>query len=176
MRWALRFLLWATPLTWLATTFYSRYVRFLAGAASLAFAAVGIRMQVVALEVLAPVDLALFGALALSSFRTPWRLRLARLAIGVALLMLFEIVVVICGIALFNMIEIPPDSPLGVFFKNLVSLIGWAGAPVVWILLFKPPLLLGGGKRSPTDGGGHRGRAAGDMGGSHSPEGPASSS
>jgi len=138
MKWLVRFLLWATPLTWLATTFYPQYLRFLSSVALALFALVGIEMRLVRLDVLAPIDLALFAALALSSFEVPWPARLGRLSVGLVLLFLLEIVVLMIGLDLFLIQELPPDSSGGLFFSNLESLIAWAGAPIVWIALFRP--------------------------------------
>src|SRR5262249_56907788 len=62
MRWLARFLLWATPLTWLATLFYPQYLRFLCGIAIRLLALLGFQVTVRALDVLAPIDLALYTA------------------------------------------------------------------------------------------------------------------
>jgi hypothetical protein len=142
MRWVLRFLAWATPLTWLATTVYSPYVRVLARVATLLFTMVGIGIHVESVEILAPVELALFAALALSSFATPWPARLARLALGLGILFVLEVVTVVGGAILFLMLDLPPGSPLLLFTQNVVGLMAWAGAPVAWILLFRPRQLL----------------------------------
>jgi len=138
VKWLVRFLLWATPLTWLATTFYPQYLRALSGVVVGLFAIVGIEMHLVSLDVLAPIDLALFGALALSSFTTHWPLRLARLALGLGILFVIEVVVVVTGLVLFLMLNLPEGSPVRLLFQNAVSLIGWAGAPIVWFVLFDP--------------------------------------
>jgi hypothetical protein len=142
VKWLLRFLLWATPLTWLATTFYPQYVQFLSGVVIRLFAIAGIDMHLTSLDVLAPIDLVLFTALALSTFTTPWPRRLARLGMGLGILFLVELVVVVTGVWLFLMARVPLESPVRVLFQNTVSLIGWAGAPIVWFLLFEPRQLL----------------------------------
>ena len=148
MKWLVRFLLWGTPLTWAATTFYPQYLRFLSGIAIALFAMAGVEMRLATLEVLAPVDLALFAALALSSYDVRWPVRLVRLTFGVVMLFVLEIVVLMSGIVLFLMIGLTPGSPAARFFQNIESLIAWAAAPIVWITLFRPRLL----SRTPARG------------------------
>jgi hypothetical protein len=138
MKWLLRFLLWATPLTWLATRFYPQYLRFLSSVAIALFSLVGISMRLEQLDVLAPIDLALFAALALSSFDVRWPARLARLFAGLAVLFVLEIVMLMGGLYLFLIRGLPPGSSGALLFQNVESLIGWAGAPVVWVVLFRP--------------------------------------
>ena len=159
MKWLIRFLLWATPLTWLATTFYPQYLQFLSGVVVRLFAIAGIDMHLTSLDVLAPIDLALFAALALSTFTVRWPLRLARLGLGLGILFVIEVAVVVTGVWLFLMRNLPIESPVRPLFQNAVSLIGWAGAPVVWLLLFESRHLFRA--RTPT-GGKAEARAASD--------------
>ena len=151
MKWLGRFLLWGTPLTWAATTFYPQYLGFLSGFATALFAMARIEMRLMSLEVLAPVDLALFGALALSSHDVRWAVRLARLAWGLVILFVLEIVVLMTGIVLFLMIGLAPGTPGAQFFQNVESLLAWAAAPIVWIALFKPRQLGTAASRSSRD-------------------------
>ena len=142
MKWALRFLAWATPLTALATVYYQPYCGFLTRAATWVFSVFGIEMHIERLEIMAPVDLALFGALALSSTSTPWQSRSVRLLVGWAVLVVLEIALVVVGTYLFLMLALPQASADHHLFRSVVSLLGWVGAPVVWIVLFRPRELL----------------------------------
>jgi hypothetical protein len=141
VRWLVRFVLWGTPLTWLATHFYPHYLRFLSSVALALFAIAGIRMQLVSLDVLAPVDLAIFATLALSSPDVAWRPRLARLALGIVVLFVLEVVMLMIGLIVFLIMSVPLSSSWGLLFQNLSSVVAWAAAPMVWVALFKPPQL-----------------------------------
>jgi hypothetical protein len=141
MKWLVRFLLWGTPLTWLATTFYVQYLRFLTGVALALFAIVGIEMRLVSLDVLAPVDLAIFGALALASYDVAWPLRLARLGLGLIVLFVLEVVMLMFGLVVFLIMGVPLSSPWGLLFQNLSGVVAWAASPIVWVVLFKPRVL-----------------------------------
>lgn len=141
MKWLVRFLLWGTPLTWLATTYYAQYLRFLTGVALALFAIVGIQMRLLRMDVLAPVDLAIYGALALSSFDVPWVLRIARLGLGLVVLFLLEVVMLMIGLVVFLIMGVPLSSPWGLLFQNLSGVVAWAAAPIVWVVLFNPRVL-----------------------------------
>ena len=154
MKWLVRFLLWGTPLTWLATTFYPQYLRLLSSVALALFAVAGIQMRLERLDVLAPVDLAIFCALALSSDAVPWRVRLWRIALGLIVLFVLEVVMLMIGLVVFLVVGLPPSSPWSQLIRNLSDVVAWAAAPVVWIALFKPrqlqlPLRPGSPPRAP---------------------------
>ncbi len=142
MRWLIRFLAWATPLTWLATAFYAPYLRFLCAVAIGILGGLGVQVHLQRADVLAPIDLALFIALAMSLGGVRWPSRIARLAIGLVVLLVIEIVIVSSGILLFLIMGLPADRGLGLLFENAVSLIGWAAAPALWVALFRPRPLL----------------------------------
>lgn len=134
MAWPLRFLLWGTPLTWLACAFYKDYAQLLSQAAEWVFATAGIGVQFRLSDVIAPMDLALYGAMALASFHTPWKARLARLALGWLVLVVIEVLLVVAGVTIFLKPGVPVTTRL--FLANAVGLLGWVGAPILWTLLF----------------------------------------
>ena len=141
MRWLLRFVLWGAPLTWLATHYYPQYLRVLSSVALALFAIVGIDMRLVRLDVLAPVDLAIFAALALASPDVPLRPRLGRLVSGWGVLFVVEVAMLTIGLYVFLVVGVPLSSRWGLLFQNLSAVAAWAAAPLVWVALFKPSQL-----------------------------------
>ena len=139
MTWAVYLGLWALPLTWLAVVVYPTYLRLITGCAVAALGVVGFRISVLSIEMLAPIDLALFAALALTSSGTPWRRRLGRLLAGWICLFLLDIAIVAAALMAFGIVAVSAQGPVQSLFENLTGLLGWVAAPILWLLLFGPP-------------------------------------
>jgi hypothetical protein len=53
-------------------------------------------------------------------------------------LFLLEVALLMIGLILFLIVNVPPSNRWGLLFQNVSGVIAWAGAPMVWIALFKP--------------------------------------
>jgi hypothetical protein len=137
MTWWARFLGWASALTALSLWLGEGYRLGLAQATMALIALGGRQLVLEKIDVLAPSDLALFGALCLASRRAPWRARLRALAIGIPSLMAMDVLSVFLGVSFLMSQGEHGPAPPGVsrWVDGLMAMLPWMSACVLWLLL-----------------------------------------
>ncbi len=136
MNWWGRFLIWGTVFLWISWLGYSTYSQFLARSSVFLLSLFGLAVEIRTLDVLAPVDLALFTAMALASRKTPMRRRLLLTAAGDSVLAVLDVTLVTSGVVLSLGFRLPASSFGALLFERTVDLLAWVGSPSLWLLLF----------------------------------------
>lgn len=137
MKWLLRFLLWATLLSTPAVLVSGVWQRGLAQVARAVLAMLGQDVLIEEVQVMAPLDLAIFTAMCLATTAAPWRARRRALAIGLPALVGLEVVTVVAGVGV-SMIwpEKSPGRETSLRLTGyLLETIPWVSAVVMWLLL-----------------------------------------
>ncbi|HEY3216495.1 MAG TPA: hypothetical protein VGK93_08380 [Candidatus Eisenbacteria bacterium] len=137
MTWWARFLGWASALTAASLLFGEGYRWALAQAAMALIALGGQQVVLQKIEVLAPSDLALFGALCLASRRARWRVRFKALAIGIPSLVAMDVLSVVLGVSflMYQGAHGPAAPGIARWVDGVMAMLPWMSACVLWLLL-----------------------------------------
>ena len=137
MKWLLRFLLWATLLSAPALLVSGAWQRGLAQIARAALTVLGQDVLIEDVQVMAPLDLAIFVAMCLATTAAPWRERRRALAIGLPTLVGIEVAAVVAGVGVTLMW--PENSPQLATSLRLtayvIETVPWVSAAAVWLVL-----------------------------------------
>jgi hypothetical protein len=138
LSWLLRFLGWSTLLAIPAVAVSHAYQGILTGAATALFGAFGLSIEVVDLEMMAPVDLALFTAMVLAGRRAPAARGRRALLAGIPALVAVEIATITLGMALVLATGTRGFETSMRLLHYLIGTVPWIAAPVAWWLLLGP--------------------------------------
>jgi hypothetical protein len=138
VRGMLRFAAWAT-LTFAAAWFIAHpYQRALAGLAGRLVAPPGTEIEWLDLEIFFPFDLSVYAALCLASTWTPWRVRLRALGIGLAALVVVELLTLIVVMKVMLASAGQPAAQADAtqrFVVGVIRLTGLVAAGCAWLYL-----------------------------------------
>jgi hypothetical protein len=130
-----RFLGWALLLALPAFAGGDRWREGLARAVEWTIARFGHRLDLERVEALAPMDLALYGALVLASDVWPWRRRLLALLAGAFALALVEVVSWSLYLAtLMSAARAGGRGGAGALWQSVLGAVAWLAAVAAWLL------------------------------------------
>lgn len=137
MKWLLRFLLWATLLSAPAVFVSGVWQRGLAQVARAVLAMLGQDVLFDVVQVMAPLDLAIFTAMCFATTAAPWRARRRALAIGLPALVGLEVAMVVAGVGVSIIWpEKSPERETSLRLTGYVlETIPWVSGAVMWLLL-----------------------------------------
>jgi hypothetical protein len=131
--------IWASALSVPAWLFREDYHRLLAGIATAVLVACGQNVTLETIEMLAPLDLALFIALCIATPLTRWDLKARAMIFGALGLLTLDCLVALAGVVLIGyQLAQGPLTLADRVFRGTVAILPTAAACGLWIAVMNP--------------------------------------
>lgn len=137
MKWALRFLGFATLFAIPCYFLSGPWQRVLGSIATSVVSRLGIEIEMSDLEIMAPFDLGIYLAMCLASRRAPALARRRAIEWGSVFIVLLELATIVAAILIYFALERrgpAPDSGTRLM-QNVIEFVPWASATTVWLLM-----------------------------------------
>jgi hypothetical protein len=137
MRWIARFAGWVSLFAVPCWAIMGPYQRALGGLTAAIVSVAGLNVEFTEVALVAPFDLAVYGALCLASANVSWRRRRRALLVGVPILIAGEVACAVLVICVFMMTYRVPEAlqSSSRFTGHLLESIPWINASVLWLVL-----------------------------------------